>query len=114
VLLRLFESDDFRVVEQVVLVPALAHDLVGAVENHAAHGGVRRGDADAAACQFKGALHPVEIEIGELVEGGHVCEPQNNQVYIGRSRSGIRERHAFSTIAGATQSQGCRVNAAAI
>jgi hypothetical protein len=56
----------------------------------------------------------VDVEIGELVEGGHVCDPQNNQVYIGRSRLGIRERNAFSTIAGATHSQGCRVNAAAI
>jgi hypothetical protein len=49
------EGDDFGVVEQVVLVPALAGDLAGAVENDAADGGVGRGDADAAARQLEGA-----------------------------------------------------------
>ena len=63
VLLRLFEGDDFRVVEQVVLVPALADHLSGAVENHAAHSGVGRGDADAAARELNGALHPVSVLI---------------------------------------------------
>ncbi len=37
------ESDDFSVVEQVVLVPALADDLSGAIEDDAADGGIGRG-----------------------------------------------------------------------
>jgi hypothetical protein len=57
----LAESDDLGVVEEIVLVPALANDLAGAVENDAADGGVGRGDADAAARKLEGALHPVEV-----------------------------------------------------
>jgi len=58
------EGDDFSVVDEVVLVPAFAGDLSGAVENHAADGGVGRGDGDASARQFEGALHPVTVSIG--------------------------------------------------
>ncbi len=57
------EGDDFGVVEQVVLVPAFADDLAGAIEDDAADGGVGRGDADAAAGEFEGALHPVDVFI---------------------------------------------------
>ncbi len=57
----LAQGDDFSVVEEIVLVPALANDLAGAVKNDAADGGVRRGDADAAASEFEGAAHPVEV-----------------------------------------------------
>ena len=46
---------------EVVFVPALANDLAGAIEDDAADGGVGRGDADAAAGEFEGALHPVEV-----------------------------------------------------
>ena len=55
VLAGLAEGDDFGVVEEIVLVPALADDLAGAVENDAADGGVGRGDADAAARELEGA-----------------------------------------------------------
>ena len=71
VLLRFLESDDLGVVEQVVLVPALADDLAGAVQNHTAHGGIGRGDADTAPRQFQGATHPVEVEVGDGVGRGH-------------------------------------------
>ncbi len=64
VLLRFVEGDDFGVIEQVVLVPALADDLAGAVENDAADGGIGRGDADAAPRQLEGALHPVNVLVG--------------------------------------------------
>ena len=60
-LLRLPEGDDFGVVEQVVLVPAFADDLAGAVEDDAADGGIGRGKSDAAAGEFEGALHPVDV-----------------------------------------------------
>jgi hypothetical protein len=43
------EGDDFSVVNEVVLMPAFAGDLAGAVEDDAADGGVGRGDGDAAA-----------------------------------------------------------------
>ncbi len=59
VLFGFAERDDLGVVEQVVLVPAFANDLAGAIENDATHGGVWRGDADAAAGEVEGALHPV-------------------------------------------------------
>jgi len=63
----LAEGDDFGMVEKVVLVPALANDLTGAVENDAADGRVGRGDADAAARKLEGAAHPVEVEVGGFV-----------------------------------------------
>ena len=57
------ERDDFGVVEQVVLMPAFAGHLAGAIEDHAADGGVGRRDGDAAARQLEGALHPVRVLI---------------------------------------------------
>ena len=69
VLLSFLEGDDFGVVEQVVFMPAFADDLAGAVENHAAYGGIGRGERDAAPGQFEGALHPV----GVLILRGHVA-----------------------------------------
>ena len=45
----IFECDDFGMVAEIVLVPAFADDLASAVEDDAAHGGVGRGYADAAA-----------------------------------------------------------------
>ena len=64
VLLRLFQGDNLGVIEEIVLVPALADNLTGTVEDDTADGGVGRGDADAAARKLEGALHPVEVEIG--------------------------------------------------
>jgi hypothetical protein len=63
------EGDDFSVVNEVVLMPAFANNLAGAIEDDAADGGVGRGDGDAAAGKFEGALHPVAILFG----GGHEC-----------------------------------------
>jgi hypothetical protein len=40
VLLGDFESDDFSVVDEIVLVPAFAGYLAGFVENYAAYSGV--------------------------------------------------------------------------
>ncbi len=60
----LAQSDDFSVIEEIVLVPALANDLAGAVENDAADGGVGRRDADAAARELEGAAHPERILLG--------------------------------------------------
>jgi hypothetical protein len=59
----LAKGDDLGVVEQIVLVPTLANDLAGAVENDAADGGIRRGDADAAASKLEGAAHPVVVGV---------------------------------------------------
>ena len=67
VLLGNFEGDNFGVVQQVVLVPALAGHLPGAVQNHAAHGGVGRADGDAAPRQLQGALHPVTVLVDRLI-----------------------------------------------
>jgi len=64
------EGDDFGVIEQVVLMPALTGHLPGAIENHAAHGGIGGRNGDAAAGKFEGALHPV----GVLVGRGHGAE----------------------------------------
>ena len=58
VLFGFVESDDLGVIEQVVLVPALADDLAGTIEDDAADGGIRRTDADAAPRQLERALHP--------------------------------------------------------
>ena len=67
VLCGVFEGGDFGVVEEVVFVPAFADEFAGAVEDDAAYSGVGRGEADAAAGQFEGALHPVGVVSG----GGH-------------------------------------------
>ncbi len=67
--LGFFEGDDFGVVEEVVLMPAFADDLPGAIEDDAADSGVGRGDADTAAGELEGALHPVDVLGGG---GGHV------------------------------------------
>jgi hypothetical protein len=88
VLLRLFEGDDLRVVEEVVLVPALANDLAGAVENHAADGGVGRGDADAAPREFEGALHPVEVLVVDGVGGSHLIRAANRQILPAKTPAG--------------------------
>ena len=61
VLRSFIEGNDLGVVEQVVLVPALADDLAGTVEDDAANSGVWRGESDAAAGQFERALHPVDV-----------------------------------------------------
>ena len=66
VLFGLVEGDDFGVVEEVVLVPAFADDLAGAVENDAADGGIGRGDADAATRELEGAPHPVSVFVGDV------------------------------------------------
>ena len=63
-LLRGFEGGDFGVVEEVVLVPAFAGELAGAVEEDAADGGVGRGEGDASAGQVEGAVHPVGVLVG--------------------------------------------------
>ena len=63
----LAEGDDFGVVKEIVLVPALADDLAGPVENDAADSGIRRGDTDAAARELEGAAHPVEVEVWRSV-----------------------------------------------
>ncbi len=47
-------------------MPAFADELAGAVEDDAADGGVGRGDADAAAGEFEGALHPVDVFIFDI------------------------------------------------
>jgi hypothetical protein len=61
------ERGDFGVVEQVVLVPALAGQFSGAIQNHAADGGVGRGNSDAAPRQFEGALHPFLVLVYLLI-----------------------------------------------
>jgi hypothetical protein len=61
VLLGDFEGCNFGVIPQVVLVPAFASYLSRAIEENAAHGGVGRGDADAAPRQRQGVPHPVLI-----------------------------------------------------
>ncbi len=43
-LLRLIQRNNFRMIQQVVLVPALADHLPRAIQNHAPHGRVRRAD----------------------------------------------------------------------
>ena len=58
------ESDHFGVVEKIVLVPAFAGNLAGAVEKDAADGGVRGGEGDTAASQLESALHPVMVLVG--------------------------------------------------
>jgi len=60
-----FEGGDFRVVNQVVLVPSLANDLTRAVQDHAAHSRVRRAYGDPAARQLNGSLHPVTVLVLE-------------------------------------------------
>ena len=64
------QRDHFRVVDQVIFVPAFACYLACAVEDDAAHGRVGRGDGDAAARQLEGAMHPVTV----LIWGGHAAE----------------------------------------
>ena len=64
---RLLEGGDFGVVAEVVLVPAFAGELAGAVEEDAADGGVGRGEGDASASEGEGAVHPGAV----LVGGGH-------------------------------------------
>ncbi len=68
-LLRGFEGGDFGVVEEVVLVPAFASELAGAVEEDAAYGGIGRGEGDAAASEIKGAMHPVGVLAGHSSPG---------------------------------------------
>ena len=61
VLLGDFEGDDFSVVDEIVFVPAFAGYLAGVVENDAADGWIGRGEGDASAGQFEGAVHPVAV-----------------------------------------------------
>ena len=58
------KGDDFSVVDEVVFMPAFTDYLAGAVEDYATDGGVGRGDGDAAAGEFEGAVHPVAVLIG--------------------------------------------------
>ena len=57
----LFQGDNFGVVEEVVFMPALADHLAGRVDDDAAHGGIGRGEADAAPGEFESPLHPVRV-----------------------------------------------------
>ena len=63
------EGDNFSVVEEVVLMPAFADYLTGAVEDDAADNGVGRGDGDAAVGEIKSSLHPVDVLVGLIAHG---------------------------------------------
>ena len=63
------EGSHLGVVHEVVLVPPFAGYLAGAIQNHAAHGRVGRGDGDAAPGQLQGSLHPLAVEFGAKGHG---------------------------------------------
>jgi len=51
----------FGMIQQVVLMPAFARNLPGAVQNDATHSRVGRTDRNAASRQFQCALHPMPV-----------------------------------------------------
>ena len=65
-----FQSGDFGVVAEVVLVPAFAGWLAVSVEEDAAYGGVGRSEGEAAAGEGEGAVHPVEVGIDGCAHRG--------------------------------------------
>jgi len=80
----LAEGDDFGVVKEIVLVPALADDLAGPVENDAADSGIRRGDTDAAARELEGAAHQWRSRSG----GAFMCGREEQSSVHGWGRRG--------------------------